>query len=56
MYIEYWSDDVTEIFFAFRRFEYFISVEHDEKPLKPKFAGNQFMRARDMDVSYRRNT
>ena len=46
--IEYRSDNITKTFFAFERFEYHISVEHDEKPPQPKFDENRFMGARDM--------
>ena len=50
--IEYRSDDVTKnssfFFFAFQRFGYHVSVEHDEKHPQPKFGGNRFMGARDM--------
>ena len=47
-YIEYRSDDVTNtFFFAFRRFEYHILVEHDKKPPQSKFGANRFMGARD---------
>ena len=36
-------------FFAFQRFGYHVSVEHDEKHPQPKFGGNRFMVApRDM--------
>ena len=35
-------------FFAFQRFGYHVSVEHDEKHPQPKFGGNRFMGARDM--------
>ena len=35
-------------FFAFQHFEYYVSVEHDEKPPQPKFGGYLFMGARDM--------
>ena len=38
----------TFFFFGIQHFEYYISVEHDEKPPQPKFGGNQFMEARDM--------
>ena len=34
--IEYRSDDVTKNFFAFQRFGYHVSVEHDEKHPQPK--------------------
>ena len=30
-------------FFAFQRFGYHVSVEHDEKHPRPKFGGNRFM-------------
>ena len=43
--IEYQSDDVTKNFFAFQRFEYHVSVEHDKKHPQPKFVGNLFMGA-----------
>ena len=47
--IEYRSDNVTKnFFFAFQRFGYHVSVEHDEKHPQPKFGGNRFMGARDM--------
>ena len=36
--------------FAFKHFEYNISVEHDEKPPQPKFGENQFIGAQDMAV------
>ena len=32
-------------FFAFQRFGYHVSVEHDEKHPQPKFGGNRFMGA-----------
>ena len=48
MHIESRSDDITENFFAFQRFGYHVSVEHDEKHPQPKFGGNRFMGARDM--------
>ena len=35
-------------YFAFQRFGYHASVEHDEKHPQPKFDGNRFMEARDM--------
>ena len=35
-------------FFGFQRFEYHISVEHDDKHPQPKFGGNQTMEAQDM--------
>ena len=35
-------------FFAFQRFGYHVSVEHDEIHQQPKFGGNRFMGARDM--------
>ena len=35
-------------FFAFQRFGYHVSVEHDEKHPQPKFGGDRFMEARDM--------
>ena len=35
-------------FFAFQRFGYHVSVEHDEKHPKLKYGGNWFMRAQDM--------
>ena len=41
--IEYRSDDVTTPFFAFERFEYHVSMEHDEKHPQAKFGGNKFM-------------
>ena len=44
--IEYRSDGVT--FSAFQRFEYHISVAHDEKPPQSNFGGNRFMGAWDM--------
>ena len=47
--IEYRSDDITKkLFFAFQRFGYHVSVEHDEKHPQPKFGGNPFMGTRDM--------
>ena len=33
--------------FAFQGFIYHISVEHDEKPLQPKFGGYRFIGAQD---------
>ena len=50
LYIEYRRDDATKTFFLFTflRFEYHVSVEHDEKPLNPKFGVNRFMGARNM--------
>ena len=49
-HIKYRSDDITIFFFffAFQRFRYHISVEHDEKHPQPKFGGNRSMWARDM--------
>ena len=42
--IKYRSDDITKtFFFAFQRFGYHVSVEHDEKHPQPKFGGNRFM-------------
>ena len=35
-------------FFAFQRFGYHVSVEHDEKHRQPKFGGNRFVWARDI--------
>ena len=35
-------------FFAFHRFEYHLSMEHDEKHPQPKFGGNQFTGSQDM--------
>ena len=46
--IEYRSDDITETFFTFQRFEYHVSMKHDAKYPQPKFGGNQFMGAWDM--------
>ena len=48
MHIEYKVMTSQKTFFAFQRFEYHISVEHDDKPKQPKFGGNRFMGARDM--------
>ena len=50
-YIEYRSDDVTKkLFFAFQHFEYHVLMEHGEKHPQPKFGGNWFMGAHDMDA------
>ena len=35
-------------FFAFQRFGYDVSVEHDEKHPQSKIGGDRFMGARDM--------
>ena len=35
-------------FFAFQRFGYHVSVEHDEKHPQSKYGGDPFMGARDM--------
>ena len=43
-----WWRHKKHFFFAFQRFEYHLSVEHDEKPPQSKFGGNQFLGARDM--------
>ena len=43
--IEYRSGDVTKNFFAFQRFGYHVSVEHDEKHPQSKFGGDRFMGA-----------
>ena len=40
--IEYRSDAITKNCFVFQRFEYDVSVEHDEKHPQPKFGGNRF--------------
>ena len=48
--IEYRSDDVTKINFAFQNFEYHILVEHDENPPQPKFGENRIMEAQDIVV------
>ena len=34
--------------FAFQRFGYYVSMEHDEKHPQSKFGGDRFMEAQDM--------
>ena len=38
-----WHHKKNFFFFAFQRFGYHVSVEHDEKHPQPKFGGNRFM-------------
>ena len=58
------SDDLTKkkkkktpfffffFFFAFKHFEFYVLVEHDEKHPQPKLSGNLLMEARDMVAFY----
>ena len=40
---EYSDDVITKNFVCFKRFEYHLSMEHDEKNPHTKFGGNWFM-------------
>ena len=47
--VQYRSDDVTKtFFFSIQRFEYHLSMEHDDKYPQLKFGGNRLMGAYDM--------
>ena len=43
-----WHHKKLFFFFAFQRFGYHVSVEHDEKHPQSTFGGDRFMGARDM--------